>query len=162
MYSRVVCLLLLPTVLLTQWASFFRCHGECWAAGHDSRPHVHLNALIPGQPAKGCGCRHRQSHSIPQGQAGFSGQPVGENTVASLPPSSSHDEVVLYVSLDLCLGFRSHVGSDFRVGADLLFISHDTPIGVYDRGHAVSCRTHLPPIPFPSCPIYLSTLSLLV
>jgi hypothetical protein len=42
MFRRVVALLLLPTVLLTQWASVRQCHGCSQEAGHDLTPHIHL------------------------------------------------------------------------------------------------------------------------
>src|SRR5260370_1019302 len=43
MYRRVLCLLLLPCVLLTQSASLGHCHGDTEPAGHDLRPHFHTN-----------------------------------------------------------------------------------------------------------------------
>ncbi len=46
MFKRVVALLLLPTVLLTQWASVGRCHGCRQVADHDRNPHVHLTGWL--------------------------------------------------------------------------------------------------------------------
>lgn len=39
---RVVCLLLVPAVLLTQRAGLCHGHGPAQPAGHDLRPHFHL------------------------------------------------------------------------------------------------------------------------
>ena len=43
MYRRVVTLLLLPGLLLSQAAVFGHTHGDGTHAGHDLRPHVHTS-----------------------------------------------------------------------------------------------------------------------
>jgi hypothetical protein len=67
MYRRVVSLLLLPTVLLTQWASAAHCHGCSQVPGHACNPHIHLTGFpfsgsvpqVEGQESKN---HHRCSH----------------------------------------------------------------------------------------------------
>src|SRR5579871_6032007 len=51
MFRRGIALLLLPTVLLTQWASARQCHGCQQGAGHNHDPHIHLT----GWPFTGFG-----------------------------------------------------------------------------------------------------------
>jgi hypothetical protein len=50
MLRRVVSLVLVPTVLATQWASVGHCHDGASPAGHDARPHLHLGTLL-GDPS---------------------------------------------------------------------------------------------------------------
>ncbi len=53
MHRRVVSLLLLPCILLTQLAALGHSHGGSGLAGHDHRPHIHL---------KPAATRHDHSH----------------------------------------------------------------------------------------------------
>src|SRR5262249_16009499 len=48
--KRVVCILLMPAVLLTQRAALVHGHGEKQPANHDLRPHVHTNLASPRDP----------------------------------------------------------------------------------------------------------------
>lgn len=42
MLQHVVCLILVPAVLLTQWLGFGHCHGCHHTPEHDHHPHIHL------------------------------------------------------------------------------------------------------------------------
>ena len=162
MVRRVITLLLLPAMLLSQWAGACRCLGGCEAGGPERRPHVHLEALLPGQPEKpsgGCSCR-RQATATPT-------EAVGEAPVVSVTrsaatgtiPDHGPDERVLYLSFDAGVGLPA-AGGDGG-GGDLTW-RPDTlePSGRTAPSPAVSW--HPSPQPPHDRPLYLLTHALLI
>src|SRR5688572_12890353 len=93
MYRRVVALVLLPCLLLTQPACFAHVHGGDQLAGHDLCPHFHANTTP-------------HSHGHHHGHGGRHHHHEGEHEdqdPVSLPhdvPSSDHDEDAVYVCMD--------------------------------------------------------------
>src|SRR4051812_38972455 len=92
MLKRIVALLLLPAVLLTQWASIGQCHG-CRHGTGDSNPHIHLTGFsftdpkTSEQDAQG---RHgdEQSEDQDSDEEGSTDRPEG--LIVYLPSALNH------------------------------------------------------------------------
>ena len=159
MYRRVVCLLLLPTVLLTQWASVGKCHGNCDSGGDAPIPHIHLCGLpftTSSQPAADrphtCTCHsHHDEHDD------------GEEFALTQESSDRDESDVLYLPTSLIYGWFSGRSSTGGID-DLTCVPslHLTSFVLLPVG-LPACRFH--PLLFPSvsaCPTYLRILTLLI
>lgn len=161
MGRRVITLILLPAVLLSQWAGACRCLGGCEAGGPERRPHVHLDALLPGQaqkPAGGCSCRHATAarpETTAEGRAVAGVRDAASDTV----PDHEPDEGVLYLSFDAGVGLPAAGGEG--VGSDLTGLP--AAVEPADRtATSPDASWHPSPQPHPDRPLYLLTHSLLI
>lgn len=160
MVRRVTTLVLLPAVLLSQWVGACRCLSGCEAGGPDRRPHVHLEALLPGQPEKpsgGCSCR-RQATTTPIEAVGDA-PVVSVTRPAGTVPGHGPDDRVLYLSFDVCVGLPAALGDG--IGGDLTGLPETLePADHTAPGPAVNWHpsTHPPH----DRPLYLLTRSLLI
>jgi hypothetical protein len=166
MPRRVVTLVLLPAILLTQWAGMFRCVGGCGAVGLENTPHVHLNALLPAQAERsGCGCqRSRQVTSVPNGSRADETAHSGIESASSNPKTDfGRDDPVVYVSAEVGVVVRAHVdapeyqaGGDEAVGLPSATAWSEQPAG------RDGLRNYMPPRLPHLLPVYILTRSLLL
>ena len=103
MNRRVVSLILLFALLLTQWVNHHRRDDGCATCGRPPAPHVHLGELLPfGERPQSCRCGARSGEEnrgscTPQA----SGEETREATVTDSPaPTKGCCEDVLLLSGD--------------------------------------------------------------
>lgn len=162
MGRRVTTLLLLPAMLLSQWASACRCFGGCEAGGPERRPHVHLDAMLPGQPERptvGCSCRQRATHAPDEAVREAGTASHARSTAAGIVPDHEPDERVLYLSFDAGVGLPAAGGDG--VGGDLTGL----PAAFEPADHAATrpaVSWHPSPQPPHPRPLYLLTHALLI
>lgn len=164
MYRRIVSLLLLPCVLLTQSAAFGHSHGGSQPAGHDLRPHVHTNPVPAG---------HHHDHDDGHHHHGHGGHhhDVVNDVASDAPvtpptqspePLSDHDSDAIYVNAtDAVAVERSELpggACDFWTvfTSDLLAQAWAVP-----QARPVICG-HPPPLPGHVCPLYVKHRALLI
>ena len=163
MFRRLRLLALLAAVLFGQWAGMCRCVGGCDAAGRNSRPHVHLDALIPlPVQSAGCGCKKRAAAG--NDAAGPSHGPATSDAAGPthLPLDGGRHDIV-YLSPEMASGLWVNIaGDDTRRGCDpsgALPNSCSVEACPAARLQAVAARLSKPHSP---CPVYLRKLSLLI
>ena len=168
MCRRGLTLLLLPAILLTQWVNGSRCMGGCQVAGQDSRPHVHLNAVLSGTPQmKGCGCQ-RQSEANVAIDSRLTQAAVDSDatTTTEQAPCRGSDHDFLYLSFDSAVvGRASAAGSGVDVGDDQVH----QPAGLCARLRWIDHMSNhffspliAAPLPDAKCPVYLRVCALLI
>src|SRR3954447_14918509 len=112
--KRVVCLLLMPSVLLTQWAGRGHCHGGNEPAGHDLRPHLHTNPTSSGHSYDDHH-HHGHHHHSPGGHHHHhdeveAPEPAAPPTPQPDPPSDHDSDAIFIDSVDVVVE-RSQVGN---------------------------------------------------
>jgi hypothetical protein len=156
MFRRVVSLLLLPCVLLTQSAAVFgHAHGPANPFGHDLRPHFHSQVVPTG---------HDHTHG-PGGHHHHHDEDALEPEPSTSPEHQApadHDTDAVYVA-----GGEAVVGGRFVVVHDhewlVIWVSvADGYSGLWlNPLHQFSDRWHPPPCGS-SCPLYVRHLTLLI
>lgn len=165
MYRRVVSLLLLPCLLLTQSVALGHCHREGKPTGHDYRPHFHTNA-VPVRDTHDHGHHHYVSDGHHH-QHDDDGVPPGEPvTLPTHQPETvpDHDSDAIYVTVvDAVAVERSESTEGVASSvwwtvthADLFACSWDDP-----PAHSQSC-SHPPPLTGQICPLYVRHRALLI
>ena len=161
MYRRVVSLLLLPFVLTSQSVTVGHCHGGSSPAGHDPRPHVHLNSKS-ASPSRGdrpcaCGRQHHHEHEADAQEA--------REQPASTPDSPPCDDsvAIFFGSADDAVVERTN--PEVEGGSSTWWCAAEAtqlaPFG--DHAPVVpSAFTRPPPASPPPCPIYVLHLALLI
>jgi hypothetical protein len=158
MYRRVVSLLLLPAVLLTQWSGVGHSHGSFQPAGHDHTPHVH-SCLLSSHHHDGYEGRHHDQDADP-------GDPEQAECLGQSAPVEDHDDDAVYIPASALLRLRGQSSQDrssewsdpVATGAMV-----STPLAVprlfppLSHPPPRSCRPHCP-----DCPVYLQTCALLI
>ena len=164
MFKRAVSLLLLPTLLLTQWASAGHCYGCRHAAGHDRTPHVHLTSFpftgatpqADGQNDPGDqGCCHRHGDQDSADQD-------GELAPQEVSTDQRHGGGVFYLPMSLIHGWLSG-----RASSSVDDLGPTVVLALCDglMLHLQSLvSTHHPPafLSVSDCPALLRTLPLLI
>jgi hypothetical protein len=168
MCRRGFTLLLLPAILLTQWVSVFRCTGGCGAASQECRPHVHLNAALPGTPqVKGCVCqRQREANVTIDSRLTQASVDTDATATTEQAPCRGSDDGILYLSFDSAVvGRASAAGSGVDVGeeqvqqtAGLCALLRWTD---HLSNHFLSPLVTTP-MPDAKCPVYLRVCALLI
>lgn len=165
MFRRVVSLLLLLCVLLTQLATTL-AHAHCGSqpAGHDLRPHVHTNSALAGPRHDHNAGDHNHGHGGHHDDVLDDVAPDARGTpLATSPaPPSDHDADAIYVNAtDAVAAERSEVlngSSDlWTASACGLFAK----AGDHPPARPVVCG-HPPPQRSDSCPLYVKHLALLI
>lgn len=160
MYRRVVSLLLLPCVLLTQSAAMLgHAHAGMRLPGHDLRPHVHTNAASTrhaddhGHHHHGPGVHHHHNDAEP-----------GPHTAALPESQPDHDSDALYVTaVDAVVAERSQALEDIAssfwwlIAEEVCFAS----CWDYPPDRSIACG-HSPPQSGSPCPLYVRHLALLI
>ena len=161
MFRRVVSLVLLPCMLLTQSATFTHAHGGSPPAGHDLRPHVHTNTASAshhhGHHHHGPGSHH---HHHDDGDDA----PEPDTQPPRPEPFSDHDSDAVYLaSVDILVNERVGVDEELMASVRLASGSPDSFVA-YWVGPASGWGywTHPPPPSASSRPIYVRLCALLI
>src|SRR4051794_15689483 len=106
MGRRVVSLVLLPCLLLTQSAGFGHSHGGGQPPGHDSRPHMHVRVI----PA----ARHHGHRHSPHDHDGDHYHDRDDEPEAAPPPAApfDHDDDAVYAPAHAAVAARGPVTFD--------------------------------------------------
>ncbi len=157
MYRRVVSLILLPCVLLTQSAAALgHTHGGSQPTGHDLRPHFHTNS-IPASHEHGHHHHGRDDHHHhDEGDDG--------DEPDTPEPLSDHDSDAVFIpSVDVVINDRSAVDEELT-GSPLW-----APVGLNlatalwaDPPSVTANWTHPPPPAGCFCALYVRHLALLI
>lgn len=150
-------------MLLAQWVSSSRCMGGCGAVGSDARPHVHLDAVLPGQPERSqCGCkRQRQDNTPAAGGALAPPAATAERTHPSEQGLPGDDHGVLFLSFDVGVALRAVPGSDgVQPAPDQLIGRGEAWFALCRDRERRDPQSFLYPVPVSSLPVYLLTLCL--
>jgi hypothetical protein len=155
MFRRVVSLLLLPCVLLTQSAVYGHSHGEDQPAGHDLRPHFHTNPL---STAPEHGHHHGPGGHRHEDEEDDDAPPPEEQT-----PHDHDSDAVFVTSIDVVLDQRS-AAEDVNAASPPWGAAELTPVAaIGDSSPAVPAdRTHPPPEIGYHCALFLRHLALLI
>src|SRR5262245_52707207 len=98
--NRVVCLLLVPAVLLTQRAGLVHCHGQAQPAGHDLRSHFHTNRAAPGHDDDGHHNghhHHAHHHPGPGSHHHHHDEDEAPSSDLALGPLADHDADAIFI-----------------------------------------------------------------
>lgn len=159
MLRRVVCLLLLPCMLLTQSAALFgHTHAGLRLPGHDLRPHFHTQPVAASYQNDRAPHHHGHGghhHNVADG--------VAPDAPTQHPkPLPDHDSDAIYVNAtDAVAVERSELlyGSSvfsMAFASDLFALAWAEP-----PAHLVICG-HPPPLPGHECPLYVKHRALLI
>jgi hypothetical protein len=163
MYRRVLSLLLLPCIVLTQSAVLSHSHGGSRPAGHDLRPHFHTGLSADphhhehGHHHHGHGGHHHHHHEDGDG----SPEPDSPPTPAP-EPLSGHDSDAVFVGLvDAVLNVRS---ADDQPAASALWFSlgFNLSFPSVNSSQEAIHWTRPPPTSASDCPLYVRHLTLLI
>ena len=163
MARRVVTQALVFCVLLMQFATIARCHGGPISCGrHDSRPHVHLNAVLPNH---GHG-RHHHHHGHGGGHHHHGSTPFDQSFAPDpeSPQAPDHDSDAFYFpAVDAGVVERTKLQDRFDSDVNWLFLTENPIVSTWSRhGQTVSVRGWPPTELFTSCPVYVRHLTLLI
>lgn len=161
MYRRVVSLLLLPCVLLTQSAAAFgHAHGGGQPGGHHLRPHVHTGPVAP----------ERHDHTDHHGHGGHHhhhdhGDDAPELTSQPTTPTEplpDHDSDAVYIAaVEAVVSGRPVLGDE--PGATYSWaIPCPRPFDVFSAITVTGLSSSPHPPPCCSCPLYVRHLTLLI
>lgn len=165
MYRRLVSLLLLPCLLLTQSAARGHAHGGATPVGHESRPHFHTAPASAAHSHGGDGHSHGHAHHRhPHTGADDVPGPDVQQVPAGESPSD-HDSTAVYTaSVDLATPQRPSADSE-PVGASLWADAWLNPSLTFHSACSppeAANRAHPPPDSGHSCPRYVRHLTLLI
>lgn len=150
MYRRVVSLLLLPWLLLTQSVSMGHWHEEGQPPGHGQRPHFHASS------ASLChGDGHHHLHHYHDDEL----PPVG---LDKLPPLSDHDSDAIYIdAADALVVERSEITEE--ISSPTWWVVSPTLLsGVCESSPVASVDSQARPPDGSGCPLYIRHLALLL
>lgn len=164
MYRRIVSLVLLPCVLLSQSAAFGHAHGGSEPAGHALRPHFHINpaATRPEQ-----GYHHRGPHGRHHHDDG--GAPAEPDSQPAQQPEplseDEHDSDAVFIDrVDVVMTPRS-IATDDGLAVSLPWATAGSvlPVSLWtDPWQEAMNRAHAPPLRDCAYPLYLRQLRLLI
>lgn len=124
MLRRVLTLLLLPCLLISQSAALAHSHGGNQPAGHDLRPHVHVSLVAHVHDHQHGHSHHHGTHSHHHDWDDEVAPADADDQLASLHESApGHDSDALYVSPDSVTTARERVVTAFDHGVWLLAVS---------------------------------------
>jgi hypothetical protein len=166
MYRRIVSLLLLPCVLLTQSVAVFgHAHGGNQPAGHDLRPHFHTN---PASARHDHGHHHHgpDGHHHHHNDGDAPAEPDSKPAQQPEPLSGDeHDSDAVFVDcVDVVITPRS-VATDDELAVSLPWATAGLflPVSLWtDPSQEAANWTHAPPLRDCACPLYLRQLTLLI
>jgi hypothetical protein len=156
MYRRVVSLLLVPCLLLTQSAALGHHHGGDQPPGHDLRPHVHTT------PAP-----HDHEHHHGPGSHDHHDDGEDESETARISPSlpqplSDHDDDAVYVTVEFVVAGRVQSGQEVERAPWLPPSVNAAPAVRGGLREWSAPWPHAPPWIASACPLYLLHLALLI
>jgi hypothetical protein len=157
-FRRIVSLLLLPGLMLSQAAAAGHAHGDHTPADHSARPHVHT---LPAAED-----RHH-AHGHHHGPGGHHHQHDDEDESApTVPPPqadplSDHDTDAVFVPTDAVVVERAASVEVIPVAVVWVVCDTGEPIGATLSVFVYPARNGRPP-PDPACPLYVRHLALLM
>jgi hypothetical protein len=171
MFRRVVTLLLIPTVLLTQSAGAVHSHGDRQPTDHDARPHIHLPFAILGPRAEAEPPEHHHHshgshghhHHGPGSHRHTHSEPAAPKPVPASEQPDDHDSDAIYlVGHDAVIQQRpaSNDGSDLVVAA-LIAIPATTAAPGERPEPLLLIAAHPPPLPA-TVPLHVRHLVFLI
>lgn len=160
MLKRVVSLLLLPCVLLTQSAAMLgHSHGSGQPPGHDLRPHIHTNPSPHHE--------HGHHHHGPDGHHhhhdGDHDPEPGTHPTSQPEPVSDHDsDAVFITSVDVVINDRVLMDDESPASPQWVAagLNQSTAFSA-DPARRMAHWTHPPPPSNCVCPLYIRHLALL-
>ncbi len=158
MYRRLVAVVLLPCLLLTQSAVVHHFHVN-QPTGHDLRPHIHAT-----KPAAPHGDHHGLGGHHHPDDVGDDDETEHAATEPTNPkPLPDHDDDAVYLEVDITTELGQTTEDTLRV-----FSLQLLPLSLSSSG-VVGCPDRSPPRPHPSphsvaseCPLYVRHLTLLI
>lgn len=169
MFRKILALLLLPCMLISQSAVFGHAHGGSEPTGHGLRPHLHAAGTSRGHghPHQAAGGHRHHSHGHHSHEHGHHHHDdEGQHSTTGSPPvtPSEHDSDAVYIHcVDAVAVSRVAVELEFPVLMGWVFNS-TSPADVL--AFAVSSEAgrwaNAPPLRGPACPLYLRQLTLLI
>ena len=159
MVRTVVSLMLMPMVLLNQWANLGYCHGGSHPQENQSRPHIHL---VDG------GHHHGHHHHHGDGHHHYDLPDEDEEQAAPFPEQhvcAGHDDDALYLPLgSVTAGVRSRQNDElqFRLAAQVILPSLSMISATAALPSASLLALPPPDEALDSCPLYLQMLTLLI
>ncbi len=156
MYRRVVSLLLLPTLLLTQSAALGHAHED--HEHNDPRPHFHLCPIIAGHshsPGE-----HHLTHAMTNDDSGHEFEV--SNPIS--PPADHDSSAVFTATVDFGLYSRSAADVEYRDFSQwaAVWLNLFSVVPWSDQPwHAITWPHSLPPSGH-ACPIYVRHSALLI
>jgi hypothetical protein len=157
---RVVSLLLVPMVLLTQWAGTSHCHGSHQPPDHDRVPHFHFG----GFPLRQSNHHHHDGHGHHHHHDGEDRDDGDRDEPSDEPaPRPDHDDDAIYVPVEpgtaaVPLKHVRDTSASAHAAVSLTTLAPaSTPTA------SLFPRAHPPPgLSSGSCPVYLQKLTLLI
>jgi hypothetical protein len=157
MLRRVVTLLLLPCLLLSQSAAIGHAHGGSLPAGHDLRPHVHASFAVSTHDAHGHhdghGCHHHHGEAV-----GHDADPV---TAVAQEHPVPHDHDAVYLPAESTVAPRERLQNDFDFSAWLVTIALVIGCDFYAADPPLQARASAAERA-PARPLYIRHLALLI
>jgi len=158
MFRRVVSLILVPCLVLTQSAFLGHSHGGKEPPAHDHRPHLHATKPpAPHDHQHGPGGHHHHDDAGDDEPEHATAEPTYPE------PLPDHDDNAVHVAVDIATGSGQIIDDTTRVFSWQLL-----PLNV-SFGRVVGCPDRSPPRPHPSphsvaseCPLYVRHLTLLI
>jgi hypothetical protein len=160
MYRRVLSLLLLPCLVLSQSAAIPHTHAAGQPDGHDFRSHVHISQAPT---------THQTSHGHHHGPGGHHHDDIDEvesTTPAQIPPlhqpDHDHDTNAIYFTVTDLGGTTRYEVREVVTASCLWSPTNEIPLS--NTHSDLGCREfwgHPPPADFQS-PLYILHLTLLI
>ena len=180
MFKSVITLLLIPSLLLTQWVGMPHSHSGMTDDEHGVRAHIHLQGQSESEADHSHdaahskhGNRHNQhSHSAHDGHDhplakdvpikdgdSLGGDRISQAVSGCWHAPFDHAADCIYVSEVIVAGFERTMPSDFTFSRGASCVNFW--VWAEPKAQLVSsCSLQPPPLSFCNCPLYLRNLSL--
>ncbi len=162
MYRRIVSLLLLPCMLLTQSVAFSHCHNGSQPAGHELCAHFHTRHAIVGS-SHDHGHHHGSGHHHHHKSERDSDSRPEKQPPSQPEPLTDHDSDAVYIgSFDAVIRVSSSDAKELTTLslADAVG-SNSAALDSADPPYYAASWAHAPP-PARDCPLYLRLAALLI
>lgn len=160
MIHRIVCLLLIPTILLIQSVSLGHQHAGTQPAGHNDNPHFHLSSLSGHHHHNHGSDGHHHHHNDDEDN---SSEPDRQQPQPE--PLSDHDSDAIHIA---CFDALAYIKGHSVLDNTLTTLAFLTVFGLAqfstfqtESAH-LATRAHPPFSPRCSCPLYVRHLTLLI
>jgi hypothetical protein len=163
MFRRVVCLLMLPSMLLNQAAAVGHCHGGDQGSAAGASPHIHTKSKAAStEPSHHHGHSHGSSgHSHPHEHEEEADEPEDSDGPAPEPLSDHDADAVYLVGVDAIVTAWRSIDQVLTASAlDLFADSSPRVILAASSDRLLECRPHPPP--WSPCPLFVRHLTILV
>lgn len=163
MYRRVLSLLLLPCVLLTQSVAFGHSHVGGQPAGHDLREHIHTNPVVVDSH-NAHGHRHHHGpggHHHHHDDVTDTAEPNAQPKPQPEQPSDHDTDAIFVNATDAVMVERSEAVTQVE-SLNWWSFSDSAPFAACDAVPPIRSVICAHPPPGQLCPLYIRHLSLLI